>query len=174
MIRYAQSRRTKVSCLTWWPRPSHLSLLLHWHCSRSLQLRQDGLEEQKDWVYFADELGEYVDASRKGISVAVVGLKVTVISSLSSLLPILDSSHSRLEPMRSPLLKRITILLLSSLLQVLFPKALLQWTSCKQISTWELFFRESDLRTLWLRKTYASANLLFFFSFSVDTLIKYH
>ena len=101
MIRYAQSRRTKVSCLTWWPGPSHLSPLLHWHCSRSLQLRQDGLEEQKDWVYFADELGEYVDASRKGISVAVVGLKVTVISSLSSLLPILDSSHSRLEPEES-------------------------------------------------------------------------
>ena len=68
-------------------------------------------------MYFTDELAEYTDASRKGISVARVDLKVTtVISSPTSLLPILDSSHSRLEPLRSPLLKRIIFLLLSSLL----------------------------------------------------------
>lgn len=167
MIRHAQSRRTEVSCWSGGP-----DLLVFHYCSRPCSLcshlRQDGLEEQKDWVYFTDELAEYTDASRKGISVARVGLKVTtVISSLPSLLPILDSSQSRLEPLRSPLLKRIIVLLLSSLVLVLLPKALLQWTSCKQISTWELFFRESDLRTVWHRKNLCKCKLAFFFPLSV-------
>lgn len=167
MIRHAQSQRTEVSCLIWWPRPSCLSLLF--------QTLLPLLTSEAGWVGGAERLSllhwwvSWVYGCKQERDFfARVGLKVTtVISSLPSLLPILDSSQSRLEPLRSPLLKRIIILLLSSLVLVLLPKALLQWTSCKQISTWELFFRESDLRTVWHRKNLCKCKLAFFFPLSV-------
>lgn len=140
MIRHAQSRRTEVSCWSGGPGPSCLSLLF--------QTLLPLLTSEAGWVGGAERLSllhwwvswVYVDASRKGISVARVGLKVTtVISSLPSLLPILIPLRSRLEPLRSPLLKRIIVLLLSSLVLVLLPKSTPAVNPCKQISTWELF-----------------------------------